>query len=1160
MRLRRLDLLRYGKFTDFSLDFGPHAPGTPDLHIIYGLNEAGKSTSLSAYLDLLFGIEERSRYNFLHPYPSMEIGAILEFNEEEHALRRVKGRTNALRDDRGQPLSEALLSTPLAGLTRDAYRMMFSLDDQTLEDGGNAILESRGDLGELLFSASTGLADIGRVLEGLRAEADGIYRKSASSTQIAVHKRHLAELKGRRDEIDVQASAHSALVAELDRASKAYEEVSADLGRTRAEHEALGRIARSFPLAQEHARLTAALAELEDLPRPPTHWSQELPGLMRDETRLQTRHAELESRAERLRTEIDVIAVDEPVLGLADSIEALADAAARFRTAEDDLPKRRHTLLEQTARIDAITRSLGRAEEADARTLVVAAPIAGALRDLIEQRSGIDALLAAAEREVAAAQLALDAARQEQQSLADSGPLLAAGGLANLQASIAAARQSDLSARERIQARELPRLQRDLASAMASLLPWPGTAEDLSGLALPATGQISQWRAGISEAQARATRHREHRRDLLARQSEQTSRLKHLRALGAVDDIEAATARAARDAAWSVHLERLDHDTALHFARHMEAADGIADARIANAQASADMRSLAAELALTATRLAQEEAELEEAEAELHVLRSAIRAALPAELDQLPDAANGQLLDALEQWRSGVERAREAQAALLAAAAELDDTRVEIGRERDTLAQALAATGVDTAELSLPALLQVAESTLAAVASAQAASQNADKLLRERERELLARSRTRESALAKQADWQNSWDRAVRQTWFADEGLSTGAVRAILDALAELGAELHHREETEHRIAAMERDQAAFRDRVANLHRSLNEPFVPEEAHPAAAALAQRSREARQAVRRRTEKAAELADLQTELLALTEELKSCELKKAELLQFFAADDLADVAAALAQCAERDRLEHDRAKLAARIVSEMNVASLEAALNRLADIDRAALDEAAAVHAAQIEDLDERRRVLFAAKTGAQERLADVGGDDAVARIEAERRTVLLQIEELALRFVRLRAGGLVAEHALRAYREQHRSSMMQRASEAFQLITRNEYSGLTTRADKGGEELIGLARGGGSKLATDMSKGTRFQLYLALRLAGYAEFAAVRPSVPFIADDIMETFDEPRSEEVFRLFAEMATMGQVIYLTHHRHLCDIAQQVVPGVRIHQIPS
>ncbi|WP_313291588.1 ATP-binding protein, partial [Rhizobium rhizoryzae] len=85
-----------------------------------------------------------------------------------------------------------------------------------------------------------------------------------------------------------------------------------------------------------------------------------------------------------------------------------------------------------------------------------------------------------------------------------------------------------------------------------------------------------------------------------------------------------------------------------------------------------------------------------------------------------------------------------------------------------------------------------------------------------------------------------------------------------------------------------------------------------------------------------------------------------------------------------------------------------------------------------------------------------------------------------------------------------------------------------------------------------------MSTGTRYQLYLALRLAGYEEFAAVRPSIPFVADDIMETFDEPRSEEVFRLFGQMATMGQVIYLTHHRHLCDIARSVVPDVQIHEL--
>lgn len=51
MRVRRLDLARYGKFTDRTIDFGPRRDDGPDLHIVFGLNEAGKSTALNAYLD-----------------------------------------------------------------------------------------------------------------------------------------------------------------------------------------------------------------------------------------------------------------------------------------------------------------------------------------------------------------------------------------------------------------------------------------------------------------------------------------------------------------------------------------------------------------------------------------------------------------------------------------------------------------------------------------------------------------------------------------------------------------------------------------------------------------------------------------------------------------------------------------------------------------------------------------------------------------------------------------------------------------------------------------------------------------------------------------------------------------------------------------------------
>ena len=47
MRFERLDILRYGALTDRGLDFRPDAR----LHVVYGPNEAGKSSALAAISD-----------------------------------------------------------------------------------------------------------------------------------------------------------------------------------------------------------------------------------------------------------------------------------------------------------------------------------------------------------------------------------------------------------------------------------------------------------------------------------------------------------------------------------------------------------------------------------------------------------------------------------------------------------------------------------------------------------------------------------------------------------------------------------------------------------------------------------------------------------------------------------------------------------------------------------------------------------------------------------------------------------------------------------------------------------------------------------------------------------------------------------------------------
>ena len=52
----------------------------------------------------------------------------------------------------------------------------------------------------------------------------------------------------------------------------------------------------------------------------------------------------------------------------------------------------------------------------------------------------------------------------------------------------------------------------------------------------------------------------------------------------------------------------------------------------------------------------------------------------------------------------------------------------------------------------------------------------------------------------------------------------------------------------------------------------------------------------------------------------------------------------------------------------------------------------------------------------------------------------------------------------------------------------------------------------------------------------------------------------METFDNFRAEEALRLFAEMGKLGQVIYLTHHRHLAEIAKEVCPEARVHELAA
>jgi uncharacterized protein YhaN len=78
-----------------------------------------------------------------------------------------------------------------------------------------------------------------------------------------------------------------------------------------------------------------------------------------------------------------------------------------------------------------------------------------------------------------------------------------------------------------------------------------------------------------------------------------------------------------------------------------------------------------------------------------------------------------------------------------------------------------------------------------------------------------------------------------------------------------------------------------------------------------------------------------------------------------------------------------------------------------------------------------------------------------------------------------------------------------------------------------------------------------LSEGTRDQLFLALRLATLVTgLESGAESMPLVVDDILLTFDDERSAATLELLAELGRRMQIVFLTHHRRLVELAEQSV----------
>ena len=1153
MRIRKLGLRRYGKFTDGVIDFGERSAGAPDLHIVYGPNEAGKSTAMSACMDLFYGIHHQSRFNFLHPYPTMRIEAELETFGTARNFSRIKLPHNSLLDDAGNTVADAMLLGELGGLDRNAYQTMFCLDDETLEAGGESILASKGDLGHLLFSATAGLADLSDRLGSAKAEAESFFRSGKRSGALADLKKELATLKDERDRTDTLASEYSRLVIERDEATSAYAEAIAQRGRTQARIDEVQRFINALPRLQTFRSLRAELLPLATLPDAPSTWANDLPALMTRQTKLATQAQTVAETIADLRDELERLVFNASACGLEDRIELLTDLRARHVTAEKDLPDRRLRLglAEQT-----VARVLTRIDydsEQDPARLVLSTAVTGPIRDLMERRSGVEAALAAAEAEVDKAVEALSLAEakiEERDGRFDE----AATGV--LTAAIATARQVDDAAQSRAADRLCRERADEFNDSLIELRPWTGDRNTLCAVPVPTQDQLQRWTSIEADLALEIASRQGEQDRLVAEAGRLDARIEALGSVvGVVSDKNAGEARSAREAAWAAHKAELDAKTAVAFETAMRKLDLITEQRLSHTAGVAELNSALLEQA-------EIRAALEQTRRQLH--DSLRKRAVMAEQIEKAIRAIGHGLEinigvaGLNLWIRKRDRAIDAHGKLLAAERECREAQIETNGSRERIAEAMRLAGVDISQDDdVAAMLTTGQSALDRAVDAK----NLRAAIVDRRRDLRFREKKLCDARLAEEAWSKGWREACATCWLGQREIrpTTAVVRETLEALAQLDSALEKRAEWTDRIAKMQRDQNQFRTEVDALAASIG--LSPSSDTLALCqAVVDCIAGTAKTIDRRLEVEARLAIEQGKARALADETAQVQAQASLMMNHFGAGSLTEVDGRLRALARRSDLEARSIQARDELLQGIRAETVEQAESILAAIDRGSLEAELIALKMRFDDEDGRGRDLFAARNRAEDRIAYVGGDAAVAILDAKRRTVLLNIEDRALAYLRLKLGTAAADRALRAYRDRHRSSMMKRASEAFALISRGAYSELVTQPSNGNELLIAKGSDGGSKIASELSKGTRFQLYLALRVAGYHEFARAHAPGPFLADDIMETFDDFRAEEAFRLLAGMAATGQVVYFTHHRHLCEIAKAVEPTTIVHDLQS
>lgn len=1142
MRFHRLDLIKYGKFSDRSIEF-PQAK--QDFHLIVGPNEAGKSTLRSAIVDLLFGIHPRSELSFLHPLNELRLGAHIGNSSGSLEFHRAKAQKQTLRSPSDTVLPDSALTPFLGTADKNFYDQMFGLDHTRLVMGGNSILNAENDIGQILFQSAAGIANLGKIRDALLAEADKLWApKKAASREYYIAADQLAAATAALKEATVRTKFWV-------EANAKAEALQLALSRERERHQQLQLKRNSLERVRRLAPFLAAIrdnenkrAELGQVIELPSEAAAVLSAAERElaiaRERLQLRNAEVEAAT----ADLTKIQVDETLLAVAEDITRLDKLRLQYSAYERDIEHRKIAIAALWQDVCTLCAQLGWTPES-APALNRRLPtllVQRELRQLVRDHGGISQALHSAERAESNKRAEIDSLAKQLAEV-QSGDIKPA-----LRAALAAAKSfGDTATNIQKQQTALAKAKSAYEGLLQELGQWQHSLAELIAMQPPSQEKISlllQQRQALDadrKAESVRLKNQQTALDRIDLAISQYQELHHPTTYQAV-----VQARHDRDAAWlAIKTGAYDlHRQAQQFEATMLHADSVADKRTDDVEEATELQSLLHQRAQEQQNLAAIVAQCSDLDQEIQRFDDLwAQQASSLNLTDMP-------LDRIGGWIIKREKALAAAVVYQDAQHDFESYCLQIADAKLKLLKALHDSGLQAADTDNLAVLCVqAESHIQAVDGANVRRETLSAQLLAAKTLAASLKQAVEQAETEQSRWTQAWTTALAKAGLAADS-DSGTIEGTLELIGQIAEKLEKMRQIQvERIDTMNADLTAFSELAQRLAGQIAPGLNAEPANQIALALANRLAQTRQSdlERQRLQEALRLANLQVQ--EATESIQTATASLKPLLDRAGVDSLPLLAQAIGRSDLHRRLTAEIIEAGSTLLNGgdgLSRAQIEAEIDAADPVQLSA--ELATVNA-DLADTVLQQTALAADLADASRILAEIGGSDAAAQAEAQRQEALARMADAAERYVKVYTASRLLRWSIERYREEKQGPLLQRAGSIFSTLTSGSFRKLIVDFDRVPMVLEGLRSDGKPVGISGLSDGSRDQLYLALRLAALEMHLEQAMPLPFIADDLFINYDDARSKAGFEALKTLSEQTQVIFLSHHDHLIPTVQAV-----------